>query len=387
MKQSRIRESGLLAFFAGFYAAIAAPAFAGLNSWTSSWQPAFAPANSLAVTPSGNSVIYAGTGFSTSLFKLTPTGWEQVWGGASGYQYVNGIAFDSGSSGTIYLAVAGANPLDSGPPVGGIYKTVDGGQTWRLLNGIDSPVSLVAADPRVEGLVYAVGGACEFIAPGHPWLCPGALFRSVDGGLTWTMQGGIAGITSLVIDPELSSTLYVTTVFGRVSVSPDGGTTWIDLSTTFGGCPVGGNLAISQSSPSVLYAQVEEEPLCPSAIYKTIDHGETWRPTTLTYAQIGPSQAPISIAVDPSDPNVVYVGTRGSLMYHSEGGGSLFRSIDGGETWSHFNQGLPDAPIYQIVVDRDRGVHVIVDHDGIFDFEYLDRIGPRQQTPRWIRFR
>ena len=383
IKQPRIQEFRIIASVAAFLAcaSMAAPALAGVNAWTYSGLHA----DSLAVAPSGaTATVYAGV-IGTNLFKLTTNGWEQVWDGKGSFpQDVNGIAFDAGSLETIYLAV-------SGGPVGGVYKTVDDGRSWQFFDVYQGyPVSFIAADPRVGGVIYAEIvrlDLCYFVAPGVPPFCPSQLFRSMDGGVSW-FRLNIGGVSALAIDPRLTSTLYA---LGGEALfeSWDSGTTWVNLSDHFGDCVVGLGLDISRSSPNVLYVTtlLSNDRSCPNAVYKTIDQGESWQPTALDHSQIVSQvgfQTPASIAVDPSDPSVVYVGTLDPLTNPSERG-SLFRTIDGGETWFRFDQGLPDAPIDQIVIDRDRGVHVIVRGYGVFDYEHLHRATTPQHVPPFIK--
>ena len=96
----------------------------------------------------------------------------------------------------------------------GVYKSVDGGKTWRKASAglVDPVVWGVVVDPSAPSTLYAA--------------TPGGIFKSSDGGTTWSMSlGGPVGRCSVVIAPSSPSTLYAWTAAGLFRTD-DGGANW-----------------------------------------------------------------------------------------------------------------------------------------------------------------
>jgi len=350
-------------------------ALAGVNAWTTSW-PLASLAGTLAPDPSGRSSVYAGA-FGPILFDLKGNDWIDIANGTgSAYPDLNAIAVDPQDSRTVYVAVSsfGLPPGTYVPQVrGGIYKSTDGGETWRFIDVHQTdPVISVVVDPLNEGTVYALATVCTCTATplycskfGES--CSASAYKSTDSGATWSRLGALAYVSALVIDPIVPSTLFVT-ADGGVFKSLDGGSTWTARNSGFGShCSALKGLTISQTNSSVLFVATGEA--CPVAAYKTTDGGSTWKPTALATAEVGDST---SIVVDPTNEKVVYLTGRAV----TEKSGGLFRSVDGGESWSHFDEGLPGrniapANIGPAVIERDGAtIHVLVG-ERIFDYNYV----------------
>jgi photosystem II stability/assembly factor-like uncharacterized protein len=143
----------------------------------------------------------------------------------------------------------------------------------------------------------------------------------------WTTHGPLGGrVLKVVVDPQDPRTLYATTLEGpQVVKSMDGGASWSAAATGIGGrygCFVQ-SLAIDPTDGQILYAGT-----CDNGLFKTTDGGANW---SAIGDQPWPDLIP-SLAIDPKDPRVVYAGTAGS----SEGG--VWRSADAGQTWTNSNQ-------------------------------------------------
>jgi photosystem II stability/assembly factor-like uncharacterized protein len=226
----------------------------------------------------------------------------------------------------------------------------------------------IATDPSNAMIVYAGGETIEGFPP---------VFKSVDGGATWSPSG--TGITSeivqaLVIDPTSPSTLYAATYDGGVFKSADGGGLWASLATSPQEVDIQA-LTMDPTNSSTLYLATEGQ-----GPYKTTDGGATW--TQKLNGLIDPNdpffvsfrnRADESITVDPQNPSTVYLGTLdgavfkstdgadnwvkmttppnlrahvvvdpadASVVYAGTTGGGVFRSPDGGVTWAAFNTGL-----------------------------------------------
>ena len=201
---------------------------------------------------------------------------------------------------------------------GGLYKSGDGGASWKRADAglTSSGASAVLVDPSRPSTLYAT--------------TPMGLLKSTDAGKTWTMclrgtatKGGAIGASiSAVMAPSDPSVLYAWTDEGVVR-SDDAGVNWRALAGDglLVGYPKFSGFAdqvllVSLDDPNVVFARGTE------AIYRSADGGETW------------SQIRVGISVicpDPRDPVTLYAL---SLPLESDGTGEeLYRSTDKGVSW------------------------------------------------------
>lgn len=173
--------------------------------------------------------------------------------------------------------------------------------TYAGGNGNDEPTALAVNDDD-RGGVWITGktesGDFPAVRPRQ------AVFRSTDGGVTWTRRVGPGPFTTVVIDPVNPSNVYAAEAargFGAVVRSTDGGVTWAARS----GGPFGGkihHLAIDASNPLTIYAATD------SGLFKTVDGAESW-------AASGPgvtTRTVNAVAIDPVRPNLLHIGTHGT---------------------------------------------------------------------------
>ena len=275
---------------------------------------------------------------------------------------VDVMSFTSRSPATIY---AGAET--------GVVKTTDNWKTWVQCKSAPPGLGFLnlIIDPASPTVLYAIRSshsifdAWTLVALVNPKL-ESRIFKSVDGGDTWTQISSFAAKV-LAIDPSDSSTLYAGTADGILK-STDGGANWRALnlgllnakvgvlalnpkspSTIFAGTSSGifkstngggswanvnfpdidriAALAIAPSNPTVAYAAIRNE------VLKSTDGGETWESMASFKREryITPEEGVSSIAVDPFNPSVVYAGTQLSAVY---------KSTDGGKTWEGGNSRL-----------------------------------------------
>lgn len=255
---------------------------------------------------------------------------------------------------------------------GGVWKTTDNGVTWRPVFEREAvhSVGAIALDQRDPNVVWVgTGEATNRQSSG--W--GDGVYKSTDGGATWRHMGlrDSKHIARIAIDPTNSSVVYVAVpghLWGPnrergLYKSTDGGSTWslvLARDEDTGAVDV----AIDPSDPDIVYAALYTRRRAPfgfvgggagSGLYKSTDAGRTWRRLTrgLPEGTVGR----IGISIYRKDPRVVYIsleqGERytSSISYGKRLGG-VFRSEDRGETWRHMSDWNP-RPAYasQIRVD------------------------------------
>jgi photosystem II stability/assembly factor-like uncharacterized protein len=202
----------------------------------------------LAVDPTTPTTLYAST--DNGVHKSDDGGltWRAV--GLSG-QRVRTLAVIPTTPTTLYAGVGyGDEP--------GVYKSTDGGETWRAIGLPGQRILTLAVDPTTPTTLYAgvqEGGVQRSDDGGETWRAVGlpgrtvralaihpvepatlfagtndngdnALFRSTDGGATWSESIRTTGIIAVVIDPNAPETVYAANENGEILRSTDGGATW-----------------------------------------------------------------------------------------------------------------------------------------------------------------
>ncbi len=192
-------------------------------------------------------------------------------------------------------------------------------------------------------------GRAERALPGEgaPAAIPPALFGSLRWRLLGPFRGGRVDAVSGV--PGRPSEFYFGAVCGGVWKTIDAGRTWQPV---FDAQPIAsiGALAVAPSAPDVVYVGTGESTLRDSAsygngIYKTVDGGKSW-----THLGLEDTQHIGRIAVDPRDPNTLFVAALGHLYGPNEQRG-LFRSRDGGRSWQKVLYRGPDVGAVDVVID------------------------------------
>jgi uncharacterized repeat protein (TIGR01451 family) len=184
------------------------------------------------------------------------------------------------------------------------------------------------------------------VHPGSPSILYGGsvsstgIFRSLDGGATWTSLAigpEINGVRSIAIDPETSSTLYAGTGGKGVYRSTDFGLTWAAPVTSFVDRVT--SMAIDRQNTSKLYAATRF-----SGVYRSVNAGADW---ALSNAGLT-SHDVRAVTVDPQTSSHVYAGTASGV----------FKSVNGGTTWTAMNAGLAftSLDVRTLAVDPQTGV-------------------------------
>lgn len=206
---------------------------------------------------------------------------------------ITDLAVDPVNEGTVYAAIAS----------GGVFKSTNNGSNWTPIFDEQPSLSVgsVAVDPGDPQTVWV--GTGEANAASYSFFGLG-IFKSEDGGASWDYKG-------------LEETRYI----ARVVVDPSDG------DRVFAACA------------GQLYGPSPDR-----GVYRTTDGGDSWEQVFA----LTDSTACIDLAMDPSDPDVLYAAmwerVRG-LTYRRSGGPSsgIWKSVDGGDNWSELTSGLPSG--------------------------------------------
>jgi photosystem II stability/assembly factor-like uncharacterized protein len=240
---------------------------------------------------------------------------------------------------------------------GGVWKTTDGGYTWRNVSdgffktGSVGAIEVAPSDPNV--IYVGMGEACIRGNVSHG----DGVYKSTDGGKTWQHMGlaETRHIGKIRVHPQNPDIVYVA-AFGHafgpnpergVYRSRDGGKSWervLYRNERTGAI----DLVINPKNPRILYATLWEAQRYPwtlvsggpgSGIFKSTDGGDSWIELTNNPGLPRGLKGRIGIALSPANPDRVWA------IIEAEGDGKgLYRSDDGGMTWRRVNN---DAPLLQ----------------------------------------
>jgi photosystem II stability/assembly factor-like uncharacterized protein len=328
------------------------------------WNPIFdgqpiASIGALAVAPSNPDVIYVGTGEATlrsnltygnGMYKSTNGGksWSHI--GLVDSRHIARVLIDSRNPDVVLVAALGEA---YGPnPERGVFRTTDGGATWQKVLYKDQNIGAVdlAADPDNPQTVYAA--LLHDQRP--PWTVypptttSGAIYKSTDGGATWTqitgggLPAGDWGRVGLAVARGThGQRIYalIDTREGGLFRSDDAGQSWTLVGTDpriRGRLWYFGEVTVDPANPDIVY-------LPNVSIYRSTDGGKTF--VAIKGAPGGDDYH--SIWIDPADPQ--------RMIFGSDQGVGV--SVDGGKSWSSwYNQ--PTAQFYHVAVDNQFPYHV-----------------------------
>jgi photosystem II stability/assembly factor-like uncharacterized protein len=324
-------------------------------------------------------------------------------------QNIGAVRIDPTNSKVIWVGTGEGNPRNSMNLGMGIFKSTDGGKTWKH-HGLEATRTIhrILIDPTAPQTVYA-GAMGDPFAPGPDR----GLYKSGDGGLTWKRilhTNDSSGVADMAMDPEDPAKIFVAmyehrrTPYSFTSGGPgsglfvtyDGGSTWTKLGAE-SGLPDGHlgriGIAIAPGNPRRVYAKVEA---AKNALYRSEDGGKTWKiiNNNPKYVNNRPFYFQ-ELAVDSKDPDRLYniyqaltISRDGGLTFDSipmipadetkgihadfhafwvnpsdplhfiiGGDGGLGITYDHGKSW-YFPENIPVAQFYHVNADEDTPFNV-----------------------------
>ncbi len=297
------------------------------------WAPVFekeatVSVGDVAIAQSHPDIVWVGTGEATcrnsvtigdGAYKSVDAGKTWANMGLKDTRHISRILINRGDPNIVYVAAMGHL---WGPNMErGVYKTMDGGKTWRKVLYINenTGISDLAMDPADSLILYAAGYEHRRLPYLYTSGGPGSgIYKTIDGGETWT---------------RLTKDL------------PEGITGRIGLD-------------VSRNRPGIVYALIEHQE---GGIWRSEDQGESWRRTcdSATFKRVNNRPFYYSqIRVDPTDDNVVYVLSTG--LHMSTDGAKKFRAIGGGIHPDH----------HALWIDPNNPLHLIEGNDGGIDISY-----------------
>jgi photosystem II stability/assembly factor-like uncharacterized protein len=285
-------------------------------------------------------IVYVGAA-SGGVWKSTDGGltWNPVFDDQP-VASIGAIALDPTNPDVVWVGTGEGNPRNSLSVGNGIYKSLDGGRTWQHL-GLEKTehIDRIFVDPSDPRVVYVA-------ALGQVWgeNPERGVYKTDDGGATWKRVLYVderTGAADLAMDPTNPRKLFAALWDFRrwpwffrsggpgsgLYVTYDGGAHWKRM-TEDDGLPKGDlgriGLAISPSDPNVVYALVEAEQ---SALLRSADGGATWKSVN-TDADVSPRPFYFGhIHVDAADPNRIY--RLATVLTVSDDGGKTFTTLGG----------------------------------------------------------
>ncbi len=348
----------------------------------------------LAVLESNPAVFYVGTA-TGGLWKTANSGttWEVLFDDLDDVVSIGDVAIAPNDANLVWVGTGENNNRQSGSWGNGVYKSIDGGHTWKHMGLRDSRhIARIIVDPIDHDVVYVA-------ALGSLW---GAgkergVFKTTDGGLTWTNVLSVnedTGATELVQDPSNNKVLYAATYQRRratwgfnggglgsgIHKTSDGGRTWTKLTSGIPSGPLGRiGMDIYRANPNILYARIEHQ--SETGTYRSDDAGLTWR----KMSTVNPRPMYFSqIRIDPTNHLRVYV--LGVQLHISDDGGKTFEN-NGTMHSDHHAMWINPANSNHIIDGNDGGVGISWDKgrtwEGIYnmDLGQYYHVGYDMETP------
>jgi photosystem II stability/assembly factor-like uncharacterized protein len=314
--------------------------------------------------PSQPKTFYMGVA-SGGLFRTTDSGatWVPITDGKVPLGSTGCVAVADSDPNIIYLGT-GSDGVRSNVSTGrGVYKSIDGGQTWKFA-GLPNAgqIGAVRIHPTNPDIVWVAANGDAFKA--NP---DRGVFKTTDGGFTWRKVLFISdtvGSMDLELQPGSPNVVYSwmsrlerkpwTIISGSREggffKSTDGGEHFTKITNGLPTELIGkANLAVTAANTNRIYALVEAKP--GGGLYRSEDAGQSW---TLINSQGTLIQRPFyytTLGADPTNPDLVYAGAEG-----------FFKSIDAGKTFTPFR--TPHGDNHDIWINPNNNQIMIQSNDG-----------------------
>ncbi len=317
----------------------------------------------LAVNPAKPSEYFVGVA-SGNVWKTTNSGttFEPVFDTYGAYA-IGAIAMDPTNHNVIWLGTGENNHQRALGYGDGVYKSVDGGKSWENMGLKESrQIGGIVIDPENSDIVFVA-------AEGSAW-GPGGdrgLYKTLDGGKTWKKVLAISdetGVNNIVMHPTDNDVLFATSEQRRRHIhtkigggpetalykSTDKGETWRKITKGLPGADMGGTgLAISPVDNNFMYIIIEAADN-EGGFFRSVDRGESWEKMS-SYSTSGQYYA--SIVCDPQDRDKIY-----SLETFSK------FTDDGGKTWKNIGNDNRHVDDHAIWIDPSDTRHFMIGGDG-----------------------
>ncbi|MBU1339990.1 MAG: hypothetical protein KKD56_13140 [Acidobacteria bacterium] len=354
----------------------------------------------IAVPTGKKHTIYVGAA-TGGVWKTVNSGitWEPIMHDVPSIS-VGDIAVDPNNPDIVWVGTGEANIFRASIAGTGIYKSIDAGKTWAHMGLADThTIARIVVHPKNADIVYVA-------STGHEWTRneERGVFKTTDGGLTWTKVYYIndhTGAVDLVMDPVDPETLYAS-MWNRTRdrwsdprpgpgdglfKTTDGGTTWKPITNGLPDLNLTGRIGldVACSNPDVLYAFVDNHNLgrMPekgerdaygreksgqvikgAEVYRSDDKGESWTkvsPDDRYMEGFGGTYGWVfgQLRVDPSNEDTLYImGLR------------LAKSTDGGETWKTLSYPGLHGDHHGLWIDPGDSDYLINVNDGGVNISY-----------------
>jgi photosystem II stability/assembly factor-like uncharacterized protein len=333
----------------------------------------------VARVPGAPDAIYVATA-SGGLFKSTNQGtsWMPVFDKVDAMMSIGDVTVAPSNPNIVWVGTGEANNRQSSSWGDGVYRSIDAGRTWTRMGLTDTKhIGRIVIHPTNPDIVYVA-------AVGHLW-GPNderGVFKTIDGGRTWKKVLSVdenTGATDIVMDPQDPETLFAAMYqrqrreWGFNGGGPgsgiyrthDGGATWQKLEN---GLPKGDKgrigLDVFAGDGRIVYAAIEAHGDA-NGVYRSADRGDTWE--QISHLNTRPMYYS-QIRIDPKDRDRVYLLGSNRGFYISDDGGRNFRDVF--STVHSEDHALwidPDDPNH-LIVGGDGGVSVSWDRGGTWMF-------------------
>ena len=277
----------------------------------------------------------------------------------------------------------------------GIYKSVDGGKTWTHMGLKETRhIGRIVIHPTNPDIVYAAALGYHFSFNEER-----GLYKTTDGGKTWKKSLYISdkvGVVDVAMNPQDPDVLYAASYDkwrnawhfeeagpeSGIYKTADGGKTWTRLTN---GLPSGklGRIGVDiyLRNPNIVYATIDNWNMRPPTkkevqlarrrdqepqeqriggeVYRSDDAGKTWKKMNSMDDRIGGGKWYGQIRIDPNDDQVIYVQST-----------TLFRSTDGGKKWTRNIAGSVHVDHHALWIDPRNSKHIILGNDGGLTITY-----------------